>query len=220
MKNENIIHYYDLANIIDYPRPGYKQKVEEAKKLLKHYDPFVLTILGEFIDFLDKTSLEKVEELYLRTFAVQAVTTLDIGYVLFGDDYKRGELLVNLSKEHHKARNDCGDELADNLANLLRLVSRTTDLEFRNELVGIIILPALGKIISEFDIDNIEIKNRVYLRKYKTLIEQVDNYARAFLKPLLVIQKVLEADFGLFSTEKIQKETSFTDSIVREIKID
>ena len=48
----------------------------------------------------------KWEEIYTRTFDVQAITTLDVGYVLFGDDYKRGELLVNLNNEHTKAGND------------------------------------------------------------------------------------------------------------------
>ena len=45
----------------------------------------------------------------------QVLATLDIGYVLFGDDYKRGELLANLNQEHRKANNDCGTELADHL---------------------------------------------------------------------------------------------------------
>ena len=63
-------------------------------------------------------------ELYLRTFDVQAITTLDIGYVLFGEDYKRGALLAGLSAEHKKVSNDCGIELADHLPNVLRLLPK------------------------------------------------------------------------------------------------
>ena len=145
---------------------------------------------------------------------------MDIGYVLFGDDYKRGELLVNLSREHHKTGNDCGNELADNLPNLLRLIPKIADEEFKKELVGIIILPALEKIIKEFEVKNIDMKNNVYKRKYKTLIEQPESYGRMFLKPLLVIQKILEEDFNTSFVLEEQNDSSFTDSIMTEIKID
>jgi nitrate reductase assembly molybdenum cofactor insertion protein NarJ len=145
---------------------------------------------------------------------------LDIGYVLFGDDYKRGELLVNLSREHKKANNDCGNELADYLPNLLRLIPKIEDEEFRNELVAIIILPALAKITKEFDSQNIEMKNNVYKRKYKTLIEQSETYGRIFLKPLLVIMQVLEEDFDSSVTFEEPISAGFTESITTEIKID
>ena len=220
MKIKNIEHYRNLANIVDYPRANFLEEVKRAGEFLTNYDAETISILEEFVQFLEVTELEKVEELFLRTFDVQAVTTLDIGYVLFGDDYKRGKLLANLNQEHIAANNDCGTELADYLPNLLRLLPKITDEEFRNELVGIIILPALAKIINEFDMKNIELKNKVYKRKYKTLIEQPESYGQIFLKPLLVIQKILEEDFDSPVLLEEQADTSFTDSIISEIKID
>ncbi len=220
MRDKNLNHYKQLADIFDFPRADYFNKVKAAEELLKDYNPDTLSVLNEFTRFLNITPPEKVEELYLRTFDIQAVTTLDIGYVLFGDDYKRGELLVNLSKEHQKADNDCGHELADHLPNLLRLIPKITDEEFRYELVEMIILPALKKIIKEFDAKNIDMKNSVYKRKYKTLIEQPESYGRMFLKPLLVIKKVLEEDFGSSLLLEEQNDLSFTNSIITEIKID
>ena len=220
MKIKNIEHYQNLANIVDYPRANFLEEVKRAGEFLTNYDAETISILEEFVQFLEVTELEKVEELFLRTFDVQAVTTLDIGYVLFGDDYKRGKLLANLNQEHIAAKNDCGTELADYLPNLLRLLPKITNEEFRNELVGIIILPALAKIINEFDMKNIELKNKVYKRKYKTLIEQPESYGQIFLKPLLVIQKILEEDFDSPVLLEEQADTSFTDSIISEIKID
>ncbi len=220
MKIKNIEHYRNLANIVDYPRANFLEEVKRAGEFLTNYDAETISILEEFVQFLEVTELEKVEELFLRTFDVQAVTTLDIGYVLFGDDYKRGKLLANLNQEHIAANNDCGTELADYLPNLLRLLPKITNEEFRNELVGIIILPALAKIINEFDMKNIELKNKVYKRKYKTLIEQPESYGQIFLKPLLVIQKILEEDFDSPVLLEEQADTSFTDSIISEIKID
>ena len=220
MKIKNIEHYRNLANIVDYPRANFLEEVKRAGEFLTNYDAETISILEEFVQFLEVTELEKVEELFLRTFDVQAVTTLDIGYVLFGDDYKRGKLLANLNQEHIAANNDCGTELADYLPNLLRLLPKITNEEFRNELVEIIILPALAKIIKEFEVQNIDMKNNVYKRKYKTLIEQPESYGRIFLKPLLVIQKVLEEDFNSSVLLEEQDDSGFTDSIITEIKID
>ncbi len=217
---KNIEHYKNLADIIDYPRADFVSKVKKAGESLTKYDTETISNWDEFVQFLNITAPEKVEEIFLRTFDIQAVTTLDIGYVLFGDDYKRGKLLANLNQEHIKAENNCGTELADYLPNLLRLLPKITDEEFREELVAIIILPALAKIISEFDSKNVDMKNNVYQKKYKTLIEQPKNYGMVFLKPLLVIQKVLEADFKSTVLTEDHNDTSFTNSIITEIKID
>jgi len=216
----NLNHYKILADIIDYPKTDFLQKIKSAGKFLTEYNDGTILIFNEFVQFLETTKISKIEELYLRTFDIQAVTTLDIGYVLFGDDYKRGKLLANLNQEHIAANNDCGTELADYLPNLLRLLPKITDDEFRNELVGIIILPALAKIISEFDIKNIDLKNKVYKKKYKTLIEQPENYNRIFLNPLLIIQRVLEKDFNAPVLVEGANDTSFTNSIITEIKND
>jgi len=220
MNNKNIRYYENLADIIDYPRSNYFSKVKSAAEFLKDYDSEVNSIFKEFLQFLETTAIEKIEELYLRTFDIQAVTTLDIGYVLFGDDYKRGKLLANLNHEHIKAGNDCGSELADYLPNLLRLLPKISDSEFKEELVLIIILPALDKIIKEFDVKNIELKNKIYEKKFDTLIEKPENYGKIFLKPLLIIKKVLELDFG--SPVQIEEsiDTSFTKSIKTELKLD
>jgi len=220
MKIKNIEHYQNLADIVDYPKSDFFSKVKKAGEFLTGYDTETVSIFNEFVQFLEVTELEKVEELFLRTFDVQAVTTLDIGYVLFGDDYKRGKLLANLNHEHITANNDCGTELADYLPNLLKLLPKITDEEFRDELVAMIILPALDKIIKEFDVKNIDLKNKVYKKKYQTLIEQPENYGRIFLKPLLVIQKVLDEDFNSPVLIEEQNDTSFTNSIITEIKID
>ena len=91
--------------------------------------------LNAFTGFVSHASLVEQEELFTRSFDVQAVTTLDLGYVLFGDDYKRGALLVNLNREHREAGNPCHNELADHLPNVLRLLPKLQDAALRDELV-------------------------------------------------------------------------------------
>ena len=60
-------------------------------------------------------------------------------------------MLSNLNREHAKAGNDCGSELADHLPNLLRLLPKLENAGLREELVREVLVPALMLMIREFD---------------------------------------------------------------------
>jgi nitrate reductase assembly molybdenum cofactor insertion protein NarJ len=220
MKNKNINHYEKLARLFQYPKNDYKERVKEAETVLTDHYPETHTSFKQFTDFVFNSSHDEITEIFTRTFDVQAITTLDVGYVLFGDDYKRGELLVNLNREHREAGNKCTDELADNLANLLSLLPKMQNHEIRDELVEIIIMPSLIKIINEFDTKNINLKNKLYKKQYKTIIEQSEDYGRIFLKPLMVVYKIIENDFGFIKPMEENNKNNFTDAITSEIEID
>ncbi|MBT5530596.1 MAG: hypothetical protein HOK35_15660, partial [Cytophagia bacterium] len=87
---------------------------------------------------------------YVSTFDIQALSHLDIGYILFGEDLKRGDFLVKLQQEHIKNKTDLGFELADHLPNVLVLLASTNDSEFADEFVQFILLPALLSMIKGF----------------------------------------------------------------------
>lgn len=220
MINKNINHYEKLARLFQYPRTDYKERVKEAETVLTELYPETLTTFKQFSDFVFNSSHNEITEIFTRTFDVQAITTLDVGYVLFGDDYKRGELLVNLNREHREAANECTDELADNLANLLSLLPKMQNHGIRDELVEMIIMPGLIKIINEFDTKNINLKNKIYKKQYKTIIEQSEDYGRIFLIPLMVVYKIIENDFGYIKPIEENNKNTFTDAITSEIEID
>lgn len=220
MINKNINHYEKLAQLFQYPRTDYKERVKEAETVLTELYPETLTTFKQFSDFVFNSSHDEITEIFTRTFDVQAITTLDVGYVLFGDDYKRGELLVNLNREHREAANECTDELADNLANLLSLLPKMQNHGIRDELVEMIIMPGLIKIINEFDTKNINLKNKIYKKQYKTIIEQSEDYGRIFLIPLMVVYKIIENDFGYIKPIEENNKNTFTDAITSEIEID
>ncbi len=220
MTNKNINHYEKLAQLFQYPKTDYKEKVKEAETVLTELYPETLSTFKQFSDFVSNSSHDEITEIFTRTFDVQAITTLDVGYVLFGDDYKRGELLVNLNREHREAANECTDELADNLANLLSLLPKMQNHDIRDELVEIIIMPGLIKIINEFDTKNINLKNKIYKKQYKTIIEQSEDYGRIFLIPLMVVYKIIENDFGYIKPTEENNKNNFTDAITSEIEID
>jgi len=94
---------------------------------------------------------------------VNALCYLDIGYILFGEDYKRGEFLVKLSQEHKTAGNDCGSELADHLPNILRLFEKAEDKKFVEELAYCLVIPALREMLSGFKNDTNVYRNILQL---------------------------------------------------------
>jgi len=128
-------HYHTVADLFDYPDLEYPQRVRKVIDLLDGSYPAAVAELERFLELLPAQELRTMQELFTRSFDVQAATTLDIGYVMFGDDYKRGELLANLNREHLAVENDCGRELSDHLPNLLRLLSKIKDKDFADELL-------------------------------------------------------------------------------------
>lgn len=204
--------------LLSYPNKETLAKVEAAQEFLNQNYPDAAQIMIEFTEFARTIPLWKWEEIYTRTFDVQAITTLDAGYVLFGDDYKRGELLVNLSKEHTKAGNDCNTELADHLPNLLRLFNKVSDKDFKDDLIYLIIKPALKKIINEFESRNIEKKNKVYEKHHRTLIQFENNYGTVYQSLLKSLLIVLSKDFP-DDDKLIIDEQKFTTKFANEMEL-
>lgn len=213
-------HYTLLADLFSYPGPDVIEQVERVQVYLDEHYPKAAVKLEEFTKVVSRASLIELEELYIRSFDVQAVTTLDIGYVLFGDDYKRGAMLVQLNREHAEVDNPCYDELADHLPNVLRLLPLLTDADFRRELVDMLLAPALYKIIGEFDPDKIDKKEKVYKRHHRTLIESSKEYRTIYRLPLMALYSVIEQDFDLTVQKPPEISSDFLKSIGTEIELE
>jgi nitrate reductase assembly molybdenum cofactor insertion protein NarJ len=164
-----------------------------------------------------------MQELFTRSFDVQAATTLDIGYVLFGDDYKRGILLANLNREHRNASIDTGTELGDYIPNLLRLMAVIEDEEVLHDLAYAILGPALLEMIGEFSTERIEKRNKKYEKHYKTLIEAPAVASEAvtlYQFALKSLYAVLQQDFALIASMPLQRSSEFLASVSRENRIE
>ncbi len=189
--------YSQLSKLFLYPQNDeYRSEMLKIEHYLMESNPGAALALKPFIDFVERSSIVEMQELFLRSFDVQAITTLDIGFILFGEDYKRGKLLVHLNEEHRKAGNDCETELSDHLPNLLRLLPKMQDEEMRAEIAIFLLLPAVEKMISEFSIDKIEKKDVVYKKHQKVLIETSPNHRTVYQNSLKALFLVLKGDFG------------------------
>mgnify|MGYP001560870012 CR=1 FL=1 len=187
--------YGQLAECFDFPSPGFDTRGRVLLDLLRQDYPDAAVEMERFLGGLPQDVLDR-QELFTRTFDVQSITTLDIGYVLFGDDYKRAELLSNLSREHKQLENDCAGELADHLSNVLRLIPKLSDSEVRTELVREIMVPALMLMIREFDPERVEKKKDYYQKHFQTTIAPAPGRDPAvYVHALRVLLGVLTKDF-------------------------
>jgi nitrate reductase assembly molybdenum cofactor insertion protein NarJ len=196
----NYAHYSHVAELFDFPGPEFAARGRALSGLLRENYPAAAVEVEHFLDAIPDRTLD-LQELHTRTFDVQSLTTLDIGYVLFGDDYKRGALLSNLNQEHRRAENDCRGELADHLPNLLRLIPKLKDQNLLDELVRQILVPALMLMIREFDPGRIEKKNANYQKHYKTLIDPAcASDSTVYCRALKAVIDVLAKDFQVTET--------------------
>lgn len=220
-------HYGLLADLFDFPGPSFLAQGRSALARIQGQYPEAACDLNLFLDGIP-AELRDLQELHTRTFDVQSATTLDVGYVLFGDDYKRAELLAHLAYEHREAKTDCKGELADHLPNLLRLIPNIRSVELRDELVGEILIPALMLMIREFDPDRIQKKNANYRKHYKTLIAPAPGSDATVYRHLLqFLFKMLRVDFQV--AEKVallsdfsgnHKSADFLGLIEKEMEIE
>ena len=224
---ERLAHYEQLATLFDYPERDYPARVREAYEVCESRYPLAAAELEAFAQALPSEgqtfsteALDEVQEIFTRSFDVQSITTLGVGYIMFGDDYKRGELLVNLSGEHLEAGVDCGSELPDHLPNVLRLMSRWQDRELVVEFVEEILHPALERMIAEFGPTRMAQRNALYQKHFKTLIASSRERGTIFRGPLTAVLAVLKEDFDLSQRERPEQQSDFLRSIGRELDIE
>ncbi len=213
--------YEAFALLFSPPGPSFDADLRRLVELCEEPYPAAASALLEFAEFLPKGDLLAQQELHTRTFDVQAITSLDVGYTLFGEDYKRGAMLANLSHEHTKVENDCGLELADHLTNVLRLLPKWQDHAVREEFVHVLLAPALREMIREFEPERLEKKEELYKKHHKTIIESASGPRRtAYLHTLLALQVVLNEDFGIKVRLPIERESKFIVSVGAEMGIE
>lgn len=190
---------YDLlANLFRYPQEGYIERVNECACYLELNYPEAYVELQPFTDFVNSNELFQIEEVFGKTFHIQAICYLDLGYVLFAEDYKRGDFLVQMKNEQRNANNDCGVELADNLPNVLSLMSILKDEKFLEEFAVRVMIPALDKMLNEFDEARMALKDKVRKKKQKViLVEDMKNkniYQHALQTISMIVKNAFNED--------------------------
>jgi len=211
-------HYTTLSKLFEYPDASYYASVTSMIEELKENYSEASNELESFSKLLPQ-DIYRLQELYTKSFEVQAVTSLEIGYLLYGDDYTRGEVMVHLNQEHRAVGNELGSELSDHLANVLRLLPKMKDEIVVNDLVTLMIAPAVEVMMHEYTPKNMEAKDKLYKKQYKTLIIPSVPVGM-FLHLIKALFMILDSDFKLIKENKPFGDASFIGFLSSELEVE
>lgn len=140
-------HPYELlAELLEYPGPGLTDAAEQCRAALAEKHPAAAQAVEDFAAWAAGVDPRDAEELYTRTFDIQAPCCLELGWQLFGETYKRGGLLVKLRVALREHDVEPGSELPDHLSVVLRLLPRLAPAEDPRGLVEEAVVPGVAKM--------------------------------------------------------------------------
>lgn len=146
--------YALLAELTDYPGAGWAARLAEAPRALAAASPVARGLIADFARSAAGYTPAALEELYTQTFDLQPECTLNLGHHLFGEDWKRSTLLIELKPLYQRHGIDPEPELPDHLCWLLRLFAAVPgDPEVR-ELVESCLRPAVRSLEQKLARDN------------------------------------------------------------------
>jgi nitrate reductase delta subunit len=139
-----MIGYELFARLLAYPTSDYANAALElaAESNDKH--------LSLFAAKTSTLSLEEFEELYTRTFDINPVSSLEIGWHLYGETYERGSFLVKMRQVLKTLEIPESTELPDHLSHALLALEKLGGSKEAHELAIQYVAPALTKILEGF----------------------------------------------------------------------
>lgn len=141
--------FYLFAELLEYPQSDLTESVRECEALISPGNPEAAALLDPLRSFVASAPLGDIQELYTRTFDLDATYHPYVGHHLFGESYKRSAFMVGL-KERYKAYDFVVEgELPDHLAVMLRYLSLCEDDVQVAEIVRDAMVPALERMVKK-----------------------------------------------------------------------
>jgi len=135
--------YTTLAALLTYPESDYSQRIGRS---LVSAPLDCCDQVKRFAKAIHGIRTDELQELFTRTFDLNPVCCLELGWHLFGENYERGVLLVRMREELRRHRLRESSELPDHLTQVLRLVGEMEH-EYAADFVAACVLPALEKML-------------------------------------------------------------------------
>lgn len=149
--------YNLLARLLEYPGEDYPKRVARCAQVLAEDGADTAALLEEFSRRLGDLSTEELQELYTRTFDLNPVCSLEVGWHLFGESYERGDFLVKMRQELRRHGLVESAELPDHLTHVLAVLGRMPPAD-ADRLVALL-FPALDKMRAGFEESDNPFKN-------------------------------------------------------------
>jgi nitrate reductase molybdenum cofactor assembly chaperone NarJ/NarW len=128
MNKEHIADSF--AALFEYPSGSYRAALDatiarsRSEGLTSVYEK-----LEKFHSEVHELNLTEMEELFTRTFDINPVATLEIGWHIYGEQYERGTFLVQMRSRLRDLNIEEGTELPDHITSALRLLARVKEEE-------------------------------------------------------------------------------------------
>lgn len=143
-----------LGTLLRYPGAYFSDTVETARLALAGGDPEAAEELERFADgtrgLVNGGDVRDLQELYTRTFDLNPVCALEVGWHLYGENYERGRFMVRMRELLVVLGIEEAVELPDHLTSMLPALARLDD-EDAGDLSRRYVLPAVGRMLDGFD---------------------------------------------------------------------
>jgi nitrate reductase molybdenum cofactor assembly chaperone len=137
--------YERFAKLFEYPGEDYHANAERCLATLRPEHSDAAASLEEFCASTRNLSTDDLRELFTRTFDLNPICTLELGWQLYGEDYQRGEFLVKMREQLREYDLRESGELPDHVTHALVLLAHLEPDEAA-EFAGGYLLPALDKM--------------------------------------------------------------------------
>ncbi len=144
--------YNCFAQLLDYPTPGYVEKISTCIDLLKAEYETAVSFMVDFQARVESLPMTRLEEVYTETFDINPACHIFAGHILFGESFKRNAFMASLAEEYQGRGFDTGKELADYIPLLLRFISVSDD-TFANDIEVDCLVPVFQKMNANFPDD-------------------------------------------------------------------
>lgn len=114
-----------LALAYQYPTPGSTKALWERVNQLPKSS--AKDLLEGFLGAFSGLKLSEREELYTRTLDLTPLTPPNVGYAVYGEDYRRGRFMAALNSEYMALGLDTAGEIPDHLIPVLRYLAVTQE---------------------------------------------------------------------------------------------
>ena len=158
--------YLQLADLLEYPSEGVRDLLQTLVTADESGEDR-LSFLNNFQKNINSLKLSEWQELYTATFEIQSTASLDIGFHLFGEAYKRGAFMAKLKATQNALQMLPGSELPDHLTQMLRLLAKLQPVQAA-PLIEECLLPGLVSILA--GLENVQHPYRGFFEGLKKML--------------------------------------------------
>lgn len=138
-------HFDSLGQLLQYPSKGFHDNLKALAKHLTESGSPGSSDVERFAAHVNDLPLEDCEELFTRTFDINPVCALEVGWQLYGESYERGNFIVSMRQGLKRFGLPESNELPDHLSHVLQAIGRMKE-DQASHFIGVMALPAVKKM--------------------------------------------------------------------------